>query len=1000
MQAPSLKNRAEAQSPLQLLRQIARIPRPQSLSIPRIEVQGRTDMRVAQIAHSAPFGDAIGNQIAARAAFFREHAADVQVYVESDARLHPSLLPLAQTVVSESEREAILGDLRRCDLVTVDYSQSFRLLDLLPKLAGQGPRILFDYHGVTPPQFWHGPRESLREGQQLRGLVWFADEAVVHSEYMRRELCEATGYPIERVQVQPLWFDSTRLRDANEPPTLRQRFGLHEEKLLLFVGRLAANKRVAVLIEAVAKLKTEAPAIHAIVVGDAGDIYRSELERCQELAAKLGVTERIHFLGHVSDDELADAYRGADLFVMPSVHEGCCVPVLEAMAAGLPVIAARAAALPETIAGAGLTFTPDDAEDLARQLRRALTPDQRPDAIRRIAVVSPRYGEKVLGGAERSLRLIAEVLAEAGRDIEVFTTGPGESVLNGVRIHRLPEDNLRAQHLAPFDAIIAGPYGSELTRIAARIAPERTVAVPCYHDEPPAHDPAIVARYSQVAGILYHSDAERRLAEIDLGVTVPNSAVIGTWLGESHGNAARGRKLAGDERPYLIYCGRYCREKNLPLLIDWLKRYETEHPDRFQFVFIGEGDAQFPRSSNWKNLGFVSERDKADLLAGAAALVQLSTNESLSLAALDAWNEGTPVIAHRDCAAIREQSLGGKGVANYAEFCSSLEALWSNPNAWREIGQIGKEKVRERLGSKEQFARQIVEVLDNLNRPIAELMRECGLQATSRSDEEFWKKAFSERVESVLHRDPIEMKFAITISPRHGDRLRARPGASRVAIRLENAGTIPLMPESCRIYASVSDCEILATRIPEILLPGQSRSVLARLDVPGEPGNYVAEIAVERAGTEFDRVRIPLSVRSATASQTAEPILEELLRKLAEADSLVELPDGYTDVSEGKLASLKHRIKQKLLHQFQTAYVDVLSRQQSAMNRLLVEAIQELAECLAMLGQPSEQSQANNLAADFAKSVRQLKAQIRRMAGRLDEMEERLERLEARESIK
>lgn len=957
-------------------------------------------MRVAQIAHSAPYGDAIGNQIAARAAFFRERAADVRVYVESDARLHPSLLPLAQTVVSESEREAILGDLRQCDLIIVDYSQSFRLLELLPKLAGNGPRILFDYHGVTPPQFWHGPSESLREGQKRRGLVWFADEAVVHSECMRRELCAATGYPAERVHIQPLWFDSSRLRDASEPPRLRRRLGLHQEKLLLFVGRLAPNKRLPVLIEAVARLTDHTPEIHALVVGDSGDIYQAELERCRQLANNLGVTERIHFLGHVSDDELADAYRSADLFVMPSVHEGCCIPVLEAMASGLPVIAARAAALPETIAGAGLTFTPDDAQDLTRQLRRILMPAQRPEAIRRIAVVSPRYGEKVLGGAERSLRLIAEVLADSGRDVEVFTTGPGEGVLNGVRIHRWAEDKLRAEHLVPFDAIIAGPYGSELTRNAARIAPERTVVVPCFHDEPLAHDPANVDMYSQVGGTLYHSAAERRLAEIVLGVAQPNSVVIGTWLGESDGNAARGRRLAGDERPYLIYCGRYCREKNLPLLIDWLKRYDAEHPDRFQFVFIGEGEARFPRGSNWRNLGFVSKRDKSDLLAGAAALVQLSTNESLSLAGLEAWSEGTPVIAHRDCAAIREQSLGGPCVANYAEFRDSLYALWSNPDAWREIGQIGKEKVRQQFGSRERFARHIVEVLDNLNRPIAHMMRERGLEVVSQHDEKTWTQSFTERVDSALHRDPIGTRFAVTISPRHGDRLRARPGANRVAIRLKNVGTIPLTPENCQIYASVPDREILATRIPDILLPGQSRSLAAYLDVPDEPGNHVAEIVVERAGTEFERVRIPLSVRAASASQPAEPILEELLRKVAEADSLVELPDGYTDVSEGKLASLKHRIKQKLLHQFRTAYVDVLSRQQSALNRLLVEAIQELAECLAMLGQPAERPQANNLAADIATSVRQLKAQIRRMAGRIGEMEERLERLEARESRK
>src|SRR5205814_2335627 len=131
--------------------------------------------------------------------------------------------------------------------------------------------------------------------------------------------------------------------------SLRRRLALTDERIMLFVGRLAANKRVPVLIDALALLKDERPAVHAVIAGDSDDIYRRELERCRQLAAERGIVERVHFLGHVSDAELADAYRSAHVFVMPSLHEGCCIPVLEAMAAGVPVVAARAAALPETI---------------------------------------------------------------------------------------------------------------------------------------------------------------------------------------------------------------------------------------------------------------------------------------------------------------------------------------------------------------------------------------------------------------------------------------------------------------------------------------------------------------------------------------------------------------------------------------------------------------------------------------------------------------------------
>src|SRR5262249_9094943 len=158
------------------------------------------------------------------------------------------------------------------------------------------------------------------------------------------------------------------------------------------------------------------------------------------------------------------------------------------------------------------------------------------------------------------------------------------------------------------------------------------------------------------------------------------------------GNRQRGQKLVGQERPYLLYCGRFCREKNLPLLVDWLKQYESERPDQFTFVFIGGGHLQIPDGPIWRNLCFVSEPAKADLLAGAATLIQLSTNESLSLVALEAWNEGTPVIAHADCRVLHEhfQFGGGRAVTSYESLRDSLSDLLNNAEEWREMGQCGR----------------------------------------------------------------------------------------------------------------------------------------------------------------------------------------------------------------------------------------------------------------------------------------------------------------------
>jgi hypothetical protein len=82
-----------------------------------------------------------------------------------------------------------------------------------------------------------------------------------------------------------------------------------------------------------------------------------------------------------------------------------------------------------------------------------------------------------------------------------------------------------------------------------------------------------------------------------------------------------------------------------------------------------------------------------------------------------------------------------------------------------------------------------------------------------------------------------------------------------------------------------------------------------------------------------------------------DPILSEIASRLEAAEELVDLPAGYEDVSEGPLAKWKHAVKRKLLHQFQTAYVDVLSRQQTALNQVLLAAVQELTESIALLHQ-------------------------------------------------
>ncbi len=275
-------------------------------------------MRVALISYNARAGDAIGNQVAEKLTLFLERGADVRVYVESLERLHPLLDRHARQLPAEACGEA-WDFLASTDLVCVEFGQYYTLLGLLPLLAGTPTRILLDYHGITPLDLWGGHnREALEKGLVYRGIAWCADLTLVHSRSTERELSESTGLPGHRINRLGLPIDPDQFFPNVEPGYLRRQLGLEGARLLLYVGRLAPNKRVHLLVDVLGQLRDVEPPVHALIVGDTGDLYRSEADRCLRRARELGVEERLHFLGHLQVKALRLAYQAADVFVMPS----------------------------------------------------------------------------------------------------------------------------------------------------------------------------------------------------------------------------------------------------------------------------------------------------------------------------------------------------------------------------------------------------------------------------------------------------------------------------------------------------------------------------------------------------------------------------------------------------------------------------------------------------------------------------------------------------------
>jgi glycosyltransferase involved in cell wall biosynthesis len=115
-------------------------------------------------------------------------------------------------------------------------------------------------------------------------------------------------------------------------------------------------------------LKSEDPIEHKLIfVGGGWASYRGTLE---QLALRLGISDEVQFAGHVPD--VRPYYAAADLFICPSLHEEFGLPMLEAMAAGVPVIASDRGSLPEVAGDAAIIVNPEDPVLLARTIRKIL----------------------------------------------------------------------------------------------------------------------------------------------------------------------------------------------------------------------------------------------------------------------------------------------------------------------------------------------------------------------------------------------------------------------------------------------------------------------------------------------------------------------------------------------------------------------------------------------------------------------------------------------------
>ncbi|MEX0650099.1 MAG: glycosyltransferase family 4 protein [Candidatus Andersenbacteria bacterium] len=176
--------------------------------------------------------------------------------------------------------------------------------------------------------------------KQVIGRKTFATaDIVVVISPQEQQLIEQAGFPVNRFELIPPGIDTSRFETTCPNPFMEREIA---GPILLSVSRIAESKGIQDIIAILPDIIRIVPDLQYVIVGeDFG--YRETL---LQQANIVGVSDHLHFLGKVSDTELAGAYQHADVFVHPSHYEAFGIVVAEALAAGTPVVARNASAIP------------------------------------------------------------------------------------------------------------------------------------------------------------------------------------------------------------------------------------------------------------------------------------------------------------------------------------------------------------------------------------------------------------------------------------------------------------------------------------------------------------------------------------------------------------------------------------------------------------------------------------------------------------------------------
>ncbi|PSR34403.1 MAG: glycosyltransferase family 1 protein [Sulfobacillus benefaciens] len=289
-------------------------------------------------------------------------------------RLRPWAKTQAYDVIHFGDYQMpIIGSLPRA-IVTVHDLVAFRYPELFPRGSGATKRFL------------------------MRRSVAHASRVIVPSLATSHDLQGILGVPEGKISVVP--HGVTPLEGDAGP-------SLHQRPYFLAVGTIEPRKNFERLIEAFAKVFANVPdGPDLLIAGKPGWLYRSAMEA----PSRLGVAERVRFLGYVADQSLKALYRDCVAVTYPSLYEGFGFPVAEALWLGKPVLCSRGGALEEVAGDDALIVDPLSVSQMASGLE---------ELWKNLAF----WQARALAGSARVQQLTWTRAAQATRDVYVRTVG-------------------------------------------------------------------------------------------------------------------------------------------------------------------------------------------------------------------------------------------------------------------------------------------------------------------------------------------------------------------------------------------------------------------------------------------------------------------------------------------------------------------------------------------------------------------------------------------------